>query len=69
VAGAVAFGFLAYGHPSDTVITGAHAMIAAAFVVFALMIAGAFFGQASRATVTAVRIDPALRPPGRPTTA
>ena len=69
VTGAIAFGFRAYGHPNDAVITAAHAMIATAFVVFALMIAGAFFGQESRATVTAVRIDPALRPPGRPTTA
>lgn len=53
ITGAIAFAFRGYGHPNDAILTVAHAMIAAAFAVFALMIAGVFFGQSSRATVTA----------------
>ncbi len=69
IMGAIAFAFRGYGHTNEAIIIAAHAMIAAAFAVFALMLGGVFLGQASSATVTAVRIDPAPRTPGRPTTA
>ena len=65
--GAAALAFRAYGESSGATIVTAHAMIAAGFAIFALMIAGAFFGHASQViTVSAVRIEPAPGGRGRP---
>ncbi|HYI23859.1 MAG TPA: hypothetical protein VD767_00480, partial [Thermomicrobiales bacterium] len=61
LAGSIALAFRAYGDSNTTVIVLAHAMIAVAFAIFAVLIAGAFFGQSSRATITAVRIEPSAR--------
>lgn len=59
LAGSAALAFRAYGHLSPAAIIGSHALLAAGFALFGVLIAGTFF-QASRtpATVSTIQISP-----------
>jgi hypothetical protein len=47
LAGSIALAFRAYGHVSTTAIIGSHALLAAGFALFGLLIAGTFFRRQS----------------------
>ncbi len=64
--GTAALAFRAYGHVNHTAIIAAFGMVAAAFAILALMIAGAFFGHPAGATVSTVRIGSTPGARGRP---